>query len=89
MGHVSGWCLRAPDMRGSILLAVQDEGLQAGRRRVAAATLDLPNASTLALMLKFWLNFQNLIRSLPSALNNISCLRIDGCRGTVDECSDG
>lgn len=56
---------------------------------MTAAPLDTPNASALALMLKFRFNFQNLIRSLPSALNNISCLRIDGCWGTVDECSDG
>jgi hypothetical protein len=59
------------------------------RRRVTAVPLDLPNASILALMLKFRFNFQNLICSLSSALNNISCLRIDGCWGTMDECSDG
>lgn len=32
VGHVSGWCLRAPDVRGSILVTVQDEGLRAGQR---------------------------------------------------------
>lgn len=56
---------------------------------MAAAPLDLPNAGALALMLKFQFNFQNLIRSLPSALNNISCLRITGCWGTADVHSDG
>lgn len=56
---------------------------------MAAAPHDLPNASTLALMLKFRFNFQNSIRSLPLALNNISRLRIDDCWGAVDECSDG
>lgn len=56
---------------------------------MTAVSLDSPNASILALTLKFRLNLHNLIHSLPSALNNISCLRIDGCRGTVGKCSDG
>lgn len=71
MGDISG----APRHAGSISLLVWGEWVpECGR----SATL-LANASTLLLMLKFWFNFQNLIHSLPSALNNISCLSIDGC----------
>lgn len=73
-------------MQGTSPGLCRGSGPLSGAAVVAAAPLVLPNTSALALMLKFRFNFQNLIRSLPSALNNISCLRRDGAMG---ECSDG
>lgn len=73
------WSTPTPTSPGQHLVGHTGSLTPEGQGVVATEPPELPNASILVLMLKFQLNFQNLICSLPlpSALNNISCLRVD------------